>query len=325
MKVGYIGGFWSTNVGNAFYNLGALWLLKKVYGQQNVAFVPDPPQVQWINLKNDYALIPALELDLIVISGPIFGSILKKVYTGIFDKIHEKGKCIAFISAGACEYTDKEAERVAQFLKKYRISFVFTRDSATYNLYKNKLDTVVYNGLCTSVFLPDAFTPLRVNDDYIVFNFDRWHEPIIVKTDNEWAVKKRILGGSQETMLGYNIIRTQSYALAKWPIYLSGVSQICQKNNVYYSDAPYGYLSILKHAKYIFSDRVHTCAAGLIYGTKCMYVSGSRRSRDGRSNLFSRLDIPGICNEPVLLDLEYIGLQKEDMERALVSTLPDHP
>ena len=56
MRVGYIGGSWSTNIGNSFYNMGALWLLKNVYGNDNVSFIPDPPQVYWGSLDHDYGL-----------------------------------------------------------------------------------------------------------------------------------------------------------------------------------------------------------------------------------------------------------------------------
>ena len=28
-KVGYVGGFWASNIGNSFYNIGAIHILKK--------------------------------------------------------------------------------------------------------------------------------------------------------------------------------------------------------------------------------------------------------------------------------------------------------
>jgi hypothetical protein len=39
MKIGYIGGFWATNIGNSFYDLGVLHLLEKLYGKENVYFI----------------------------------------------------------------------------------------------------------------------------------------------------------------------------------------------------------------------------------------------------------------------------------------------
>lgn len=41
--VGYIGGSWASNIGNSFYNLGAIWFLKEIFGEDNVFFIPDSP------------------------------------------------------------------------------------------------------------------------------------------------------------------------------------------------------------------------------------------------------------------------------------------
>ena len=90
---------------------------------------------------------------------------------------------------------------------------------------------------------------------------------------------------------------------------------------MYYSDLPYGYLSILKSANLIFSDRVHTCAAGLILGSSCMYIKGQKRSKDGRNNIFLRLGLPEIYDKPVLLNMPYIESEKIKMKDALTSAI----
>ena len=90
---------------------------------------------------------------------------------------------------------------------------------------------------------------------------------------------------------------------------------------MYYSDLPYGYLSILKSAKNIFSDRVHTCAAGLILGSRCMYIKGQRRSKDGRNNIFHRLRLSNIFKEPAALDMSYIDAEKKLMTSHLTDIL----
>ena len=85
------------------------------------------------------------------------------------------------------------------------------------------------------------------------------------------------------------------------------------KNNTYYSDLPYGYFSILKSAKLVFSDRVHTCAATLIFGGKAMYIKHASRSNDTRNTLFSRIGLPEIYKKPVSLDMNYIESEKHKM------------
>lgn len=317
MKIGYIGGFWSTNIGNSFYNIGMLWLLRSIFGEKDVYFIPDPPQVNWPALKNDFALIGKLDIDLYIISGPILGFGIERIYSKIFDEIAKKGGRIGFISVGACEYTEEEARFVANFLKDYNPEFIFTRDSQTYKLYENKLDTFMYDGLCTSMYLNDAYSPIEVKDDYVVTNFSYLHEPRVTFTDGDWGIKSRVLLRKQNELLGFPIVRLQSKGIVPNFSIFKTKNLVFTRDNMYYSDLPYGYLSILKSAKYVFSDRVHTCAAGLIYGTPCMYVKGQRRSKDGRNNLFLRLGVPDIYHQPAMLDMEYIDNEKRRMKEVL--------
>lgn len=321
MNVGYIGGFWSTNIGNSFYNIGMLWLLRDVLGEKNVHFIPDPPQVNWPRLKSDYSLIDKLEIDLYIISGPIFGYGIAQIYSNIFDRITRKGGKIGFVSVGAVDYTEDEANFVATFLSKYNVSFIFTRDNETYNLYKNKLEAYVYDGLCTSMFLNDAITPPKVKEDYVVMNFPYWYEPVIKNIDGQWLVEKRPILSRQNEILGYPIVRLQSAGIIPNFRLLKTDKFLYTRNNMYYSDLPYGYLSIIKSAKYIFSDRVHTCAAGLILGNRCMYIKGQRRSKDGRNNIFLRLGLADIFHKPVALDMLYIESEKTKMKSSLTQAL----
>ena len=68
MKIAYIGGSWSSNIGNAFYNLGTQALLDSIAGVQSY-FVPDPPQWK-AETQNDFDLIANLDVDLVVLTGP---------------------------------------------------------------------------------------------------------------------------------------------------------------------------------------------------------------------------------------------------------------
>ena len=319
MKVGYVGGFWSTNIGNSFYNLGALWLLNEVFGKENVSFIPDPPQVYWRSLKSDYDLISKLDLNLIIISGPILGFELANIYREKFDEIAARGGRIGFISAGAINYSNDEADFVSQFLNKYPVSFVFTRDRKSYELYKDRLNTHVYDGLCTSMFLNDAITPPDVNDEYVVFNFSYFHDPEIVKANDDWNIKKRLFKPVQKKLMNYPVIRIKSSPYKPNIKSFKFTKLVYPRQNMYYSDLPNGYLSILKSSKYVFSDRVHTCAAGLIFGSKCMYIKGGKRSNDGRNTLFARLNLPDIYKRPVSLDFDYIECEKEKMKTELLA------
>jgi hypothetical protein len=311
MKIGYIGGFWASNIGNSFYNLGALSLLKTLYGEDNVYFIPDPPGWMW-KVENHYDFISNIDLDLVVISGPCLNKRIINVYKSIFDSFEKNKTKIAFISAGASSYTDDEAKVVQNFLNNYDVQFMSTRDEETYTLYKD-CTFPVYNGLCTSMFLNDAVNviPMQSNEKYAVMNFAFFHEPVIEKKESKYIIKKRNLFNFQKTLDGLKIVRTNN------DIFSRRKYKIFNRENIYYSDLPYGYLSILKHANIVFSDRVHTCAATLILGGKAMYIKGSKRSHDGRNNLFKRIGVENIYLEPTGLDFDYINEEKHNMRKFL--------
>ena len=307
MKVGYIGGFWASNIGNSFYNLGALYLLKEVYGKDNVYFIPDPPCWMW-KVKNHYDFISNVDLDLIFISGPCLNYDILDIYKPIFNSFKKNNTKIAFISTGASNYTEDEAKFVKNFLSQYDVQFMSTRDEETYSLYKD-CTFPVYNGLCTSMFLNDAVNviPMNSHEEYNVMNFAFLSEPFIGNIGNTYSVEKRRFFNFQKTLDGLKVVRTNN------DIFTRVKYKLFNRDNIYYSDLPYGYLSILKHSNKVFSDRVHTCAATLIFGGKAMYIKGSKRSHDGRNNLFKRIKADSIYTEPTSLNFEFIKKEKDDM------------
>jgi hypothetical protein len=314
MKIGYIGGFWATNIGNSFYNLGALHLLNDVFGKNDVYFLPDPPQEYWSKIKNDYKWIQNLDLDLFIITGPSLNKWHIDVFKPIFDVLKSKNKKIAYLSVGASTYTENEADLVSEFINNYPIEFIMTRDEITYNLYKNKVNTKIFNGICTSMFLNDAVNVPKVNDNFIVSNFTFFKEPFIEYKNNNWIYTHSFFPKFQNEINSYKVVRpNNSFFIPILPkIHKGGL--IFNRDNIYYSDLPYGYLSILKSAKKVFSDRVHTCAATLILGGEAMYIKGSKRSADGRKNLFLRIGLNDIFKKPVSLDFNLINKEKEKMK-----------
>lgn len=304
VKIGYIGGFWASNIGNSFYNLGALSLLKSAFVDDEIFFIPDPPGWMW-KVQNNYDFISKIDVDMAIISGPCLNYRLKDIYERTFNEFKKNNVKIAFISSGASEYTVEEAKFVQNFLSNYSIEFIMTRDEETYNLHKDG-DIPVYNGICTSMFLNDAIKPIPVvnSDDYYVYNFSYFHEPYIKLHGDTVEVEKKKLFKYQYSLNGINIIRTNNAYFCRFK------QLIFNRREMYYSDLPYGYISILGNAKTVFSDRVHSCAATLIMGGKAMYIKGSKRSSDGRNKLFSRLKLNDIYGKPVQLDFQYVNNEK---------------
>ena len=315
LKIGYVGGHWHTNIGNSFYNIGGLYLLKQIPNIETY-FIADPPQENWINLKNDYDYISNLNLDLLIVTGPSFTENIVKQYKLIFDSFKKRNKQIAFLSIGAMNYTSHETEKVANFLKLYDIKFVTTRDRVTYNIYKDKINAPIYDGICTSMYLNDATSVPILNDRFHVFNFNKMSEPLISLNNNhDYIYKERhFYDNFQKDLNGLNIVRTSSEPYNKF------YKLIYNRQKIYWSAAPDGYLSIYKSAETVFSDRVHTCCAALVLGTKSMYVQNSTRSKQKRHTLLNRLGADKIFDEPTLLNFDFIKLEKKKLYEFLLDT-----
>jgi hypothetical protein len=163
------------------------------------------------------------------------------------------------------------------------------------------------------MFLNDAVNiiPINNNEKYNVSNFSFFHEPFIKKENNSYIVTKRRFFQFQKKLLNKKIIRPNNSMFSRIKYFLFN------RSNIYYSDLPYGYLSIFKHADNVFSDRVHSCAATLILGGKAMYIKGSKRSCDGRNNLFKRIKAESIYKMPTSLNFQYINKEKKKMISAL--------
>lgn len=315
MKVAYVGGFWATNVGNSFYDLGALALLESVHGKENVFFVPDMSKWFW-RTKDSFEFIGDLDVDLCLFGGPLLGFALAN-YEPIFNSLSSRGVKIGFISAGAMKYTKADVNTCLSFLNKFKkdVSFISTRDRQSYELIKES-GFNVFDGICCSMFLDWAYTPPSLDrNNYVVYNFAKGHEPRISRVNEDFHIKKRTPFSFQKNLDDCEIVRTQSGTFSSFS------KRVFDRPNTYYSDIPFGYLAIYKGAQAVFSDRVHTCAATLVFGGSAMYIKGARRSHDGRNNLFERLGVKGIFDRPVRLNADYISGEKQKMHDFLIEQL----
>lgn len=314
LKVAYIGGSWSSNIGNSFYNLGTQALLDSIDGI-DVYFIPDPPH--WKEqVSTDFDLIENLDVDLVILTGPCLNLRLEKIYRRTFTKLYRKGIKIAFLSAGMSLYDAGEAKSVLSFLEEFNPVFMFYRDSDSYGFLNSLPQTIHYDGLCTSMFLNNAIKVPDLNaEDYYVFNFDGHKEPHIEFLESNVYKIGPVRRSIQEKLSGYPIVRIDNRAIT------DGYSSIYSKPNVYHSDLPHGYLSILKSARAVFSERVHTCASTLILGGLAQFIPIAKRSFEKRSQLFKRIGVSTIFEKPSQLNFDYIDQQKEHMTHALSQAL----
>jgi hypothetical protein len=303
MRIAFVGGHWSANIGNAYYNLGAMYLLQSIVEHGNVFLVPDPPQ--WRHkVQTDFDLISNLDVDLVLFGGPILNLRFVQVLGKTIEKLSLAGVRWGFLSAGMALYDSCEVEAISQLLVKYPPEFCFTRDSLSYQFFRPVIDNC-FDGICTSAFLDEGLIPPRVKSfDYVIANLDH-------RTPDTVAFKAILDSGYNDL----NLVWTVSEGVE------AGEKVLYKRQNSYYSDLPHGYLSLYQSARCVFSDRVHTCAATLALGGTARYLASSSRSNEKRSKLFERLGVADVFHKPVQYDFQFVGRLKNEMRSNLSSLI----
>ncbi|WP_407282789.1 polysaccharide pyruvyl transferase family protein [Methanolobus sp. WCC1] len=342
----YFGGFWSTNVGNSFYDLAIINLLKKAAPDYNVIFCDDQPGNYWretgTNPKNSLKYIGNVNSEYVAISGPLLNKNFPLIWEKAFEKYSEKGIKILLISAGCSAYTDEEVEMCRAFLSKYPPHMLLSRDEFTYNNFSD-LALHAYNGICCAFFIADFFPSYNTSlDAYITFNFDASKlPPFLLYVINllgmsnepnlyfdpqyekkglhfEFMGKKWTIDYSNKSYNILNILKktkykypsnVEEYMLVRTIHKVVSVSkrQAFIKPNTFLSDIPYTYLNIYANSSATFSDRVHACVATLSYGNPAMLFSNTKRAR-----LFERFtDLNDIYEKPVSINKATLETEKE--------------
>lgn len=231
INIMYAGGYWATNMGNAFYNLGVQYALKAANPNANIVFTSDLPEYAWNRYNsqnvNSFCCLNCLEgIDYLVFAGPMLSWLYLKYWENIIEVAKRKGVKIVLLSAGCSSYNEVEKEKVTEFLRKHHFYALFSRDEYTYLTFRKYFD-YSYNGICCAFYIPEYFTPYAMDiNPYVVMNFETYEEPIFEESDLQWRfefmgkayyydeklkkIKKRIFKRKYTDTLGeYSIIRTK--------------------------------------------------------------------------------------------------------------------
>jgi len=355
-QITHILGGWSPNIGNAFFQLGGLQLLKSILPDATFSIINEKPGYPqyWNpkggNPKNYFDMAAAVRSDYLVLMGPIFRPEIAEVWEESLEKIINKGTKIILLGVAAMRYEEEFILTYQKFLKRIHPYLLISRDEETYKRL-GEFSEYSYNGIDLAFFIPDYY-PLNGFDNidkYVVFNFDKTPEPKILIDDhtqqhsqlgkNEktfefegvtWIVRSdnwrtKIARGSRYLMFMEGLLfkgeQTQSigdYQIIRTDHRYTPI--IKQKTfrypNVMVNDTPYPYFEVYGNAKLILSNRLHACIIGLSYGNPVMLFSESPRLR-----LIERLNLEGIKDHPVRLDLAALESEKQQMRLFLMEKI----
>lgn len=344
MRIAYCTGFWCTNIGNGFFSMGVEYALKKILGAENVTVISDLQTYTtgygkrlYVD-KNQLEYISSMDVDYIVLAGPILSKYFLTLWKDILLKLQSRGVGYILLSAGTMKLNDEERQRIQTFFKECPPYAFSSRDRAVYEAF-GAYAKHSYDGICFSFFAPEYYAPAGMTalKPYVVYNFDKIGEPEIRQADD--ASK------ADETQFEYKGAR---YRIV-YPRWLTAISaktdrftdaliyaasvlpapqrsdrmgeyrvlrtdhrfhphfrrKIYRQHDSFVADLPFGYLNLYANAELTLSDRVHACAATLAFGNAAMLFA-----KTNRCGLLERVGAEGICERPVRLDMKRLEAEK---------------
>ena len=274
-----VGGYWSTNIGNAFYNLGIQKLLMSLNLDVNLFLTSDMQKVFWnqYNSSDASSFNPCEyfeNMDYVIWSGPMMTAEYINNWKNLLERAQTAGAKVICLSVGGSQYTKEEVQKVRKCLQELRLYALFSRDHETYENYKDLFE-FSYDGICCAFFIPEYFKFWKLDvEPYVVFNFEKFDEPTFVEAEQGfdfmghiWNTKTELKENNKKRFSfrkysdlafeNLNIIRTKNTCFQPKKGKYEG-------NNIYLSDVPTDYLNIYANAEAVFSDRVHTCVGVLL-------------------------------------------------------------
>ena len=278
-----LGGNWPRNIGDAFIDLGALYILNHV-SESNIissSFMPSwflsrgflsfPEQILGGRLidktRNLLDVKGIVNSDYIVMSGVrLTESWWKRCF---FDKklhFEKRDTKIIILGCGGLLYTREEFEKVRDYLNKINLYAFISRDEKVFKEYEGIAEHS-FNGIDCAFFVSDYFTPPSLSiSEYITFTFDR------IKKEPELNIKGKTIIRTHHTCWAQSgLLRriVYNYILSK---------QGFNKKNTLISDLPQDYLTIYANTIETHSDRVHACAATLAFGKPAKLYRDTHRA-----------------------------------------------
>ena len=351
MKLAYCTGFWCTNIGNGFFGLGVEYVLKRILGAENVTVVSDYQTYttsygkRLYPHKNQLEYIAKLDVDYIVLAGPVISKYFLPLWKNILLELKTRGVGYMIVSAGTMKLDETSKKEIIEFFKECPPYVFSSRERETYESF-GKYAVNAYNGICFSFFAPDYYAPCKIDfsQPYWISNFDKIAEPqiwlndtgrkhthefnfegenvlvnspatVAAKTDRFTDafiyIRSFLPAPRREDEIGrYKLIRTDQRFHPHFR------SKIYAYKNSFCADIPYGYINLYANSQLTLSDRVHSCAVTLAYSHSAMLFA-----KTNRVGLLERVGAGEITEKPVKLDMEYLLNEKGQLIEWLKSVL----
>jgi hypothetical protein len=349
-QIALTSGHWGQNIGNAFFNIGGRWVLEQVFPEADICFILDQPGYRTFHNKhsgnppNDFGLMKYLDVDLLVLQGPLLTDSFPVLWRETLQALKDRGVKYGFMSTALFRHTPSEVEVNRRFIEEFPPAFLSTRDTETYEHFKD-LAPVAYDGIDSAFFTPEASHPPKLTcAPYVVMNFDRWPEPRVqIDAAPPRIDSQDFIFEGQTWHLDAPGLFTKMADKNKYASYIAafmdrrqlpnslGKRQIVRtehrvnpfigpkvykRPNMVCSDEPWTYLTVYANSALTVTDRVHACAATLAFGGPSILFAKTSRAR-----LFDRVGAGKVLREVVQLPLESLEAERRRQIEFLATNL----
>ncbi len=154
-----VAGTWSTNIGNAFFQLGAHFIMSQVGGQRPVRLFTDQAGYWQYGKKtepiNSARLLDHVDAEYMVLSGSLLTYSFPSLWARSFKTLKKRGTRVILLGVGQFDYSDRETSLCREFLREYPPHVLVSRDSVTFANFKDSAEHS-YDGIDNAYFLPLA-------------------------------------------------------------------------------------------------------------------------------------------------------------------------
>jgi hypothetical protein len=289
----YYGGGWSTNIGNAFIDLGALALLEAAVRGARVYFASEMPR--WFFTVDDQGgaidVASVCKCDLAVFSGMAMCEEFLRVNGPTILALRRRGIPVMLLGTGGQEYDEAERRLFSGFLKQVDPVLFVSRDRASYEAFSPVVERSI-DGIDCGFFVSVAYRPPPVDlPPFVVLNFDSTEVP-------ELDLGER------------HVLHTHHSSWGPVP------DRHKRHGNTLISDLPQDYLTLYASAECVYSDRVHACVAALSYGRSAQLFHPTPRG-----GLFDAVGAGDIRARPVALPQADLNEKRDRQVRAVSAAI----
>lgn len=331
-----VGGYYATNIGNAFYEMGIKHVLESIEGIC-VHKASDIQDFGWdmYNSKSSSSFNPCCSfknIDYLILTGPAISEYTLRRWTPLFNHCNQTNTKVMFVSAGGDVYDSDELSITRSILSGIHPYALISRDHYTYEHYNDVFD-LAFDGICFASFIPEFFRPYAFDTEpYVVVNFETYVDPRFVKANDSDldtfffdGEKWKILGNMRRRH-GFTQRRPESTVFDRFlAVHTKNTCipgkkyQKYEGNNIFLSDIPEDYLNIIYNASAVISDRVHTCVASLMLGKPTMFLGRTKRANLFRSIIGNQYSV--FDKQFVQIDPSALQVKRDELRDALREAL----